>query len=75
MAAAFIDRLQSEGVAACIKPFVCNEQEYERFSISSEVSERPLPQTYLEPFRIAPAKSESLELDERLQAAQWGIRQ
>ncbi len=57
MAAAYINGLQKQGVAACIKHFVANDQEFERFSISSEVAERPLHEIYLEPFRIALQKS------------------
>lgn len=53
LAAAYINGLQTEGVAACIKHFVCNDQEFERFSISAQVAERPLHEIYLEPFRIA----------------------
>ncbi|TVR75510.1 MAG: beta-glucosidase [Spirochaetaceae bacterium] len=53
IAAAYIRGLQSGGVAACIKHFVANEQEFERFSVSSDVAERPLHEIYLEPFRIA----------------------
>ena len=53
IASAYISGLQSQGVAACIKHFVANDQEYERFSISAEVAERPLHEIYLEPFRIA----------------------
>lgn len=57
MAAAYINGLQKQGVAACIKHFVANDQEYERFSISAEVAERPLHEIYLEPFRIAIEKA------------------
>jgi len=53
MASAYIHGLQSQGVGACIKHFVCNDQEFERQSISSEVQERPLHEIYLEPFRTA----------------------
>lgn len=53
IAAAYISGLQTGGVAACIKHFVANEQEYERFTMSSDVGERPLHEIYLEPFRIA----------------------
>ncbi len=53
MAAAYIEGLQSHGVGACIKHFVCNDQEFERFSISAQVEQRPLHEIYLEPFRIA----------------------
>jgi beta-glucosidase len=53
MASAYIQGLQKKGVGACIKHFVCNDQEFERTTISSEVKERPLREIYLEPFRIA----------------------
>jgi len=53
LAVAYIKGLQSNGVGACIKHFVCNEQEFERTTISSEVDERPLREIYLEPFRKA----------------------
>lgn len=53
IAAAYVNGLQDNGVGACIKHFVANDQETERFSISSEVAERPLYEIYLEPFRLA----------------------
>ena len=53
IATAYINGLQTQGVGACIKHFVCNDQEFERMSISSEVEERPLREIYLEPFRKA----------------------
>jgi beta-glucosidase len=53
LASAYIHGIQSKGVGACIKHFVANDQEYERFSMSSEVDERTLREIYLEPFRIA----------------------
>ncbi len=57
MAAAYVNGLQKAGVAACIKHFVANDQEFERFSMSAEVAERPLHEIYLEPFRIALQKA------------------
>src|SRR6266487_1661192 len=42
LAVAYITGLQREGVGASIKHYVCNDQEFERFSISSEVRERAL---------------------------------
>ncbi|MCB8984111.1 MAG: glycoside hydrolase family 3 C-terminal domain-containing protein [Ardenticatenaceae bacterium] len=57
LASAYINGLQSRGVGACIKHFVCNDSEYERHSMSSEVAERPLREIYLEPFRIALEKA------------------
>ncbi len=53
MAAAYILGLQSRGVGACIKHFVCNESEFERQTISSVVNERPLREIYLKPFEMA----------------------
>jgi beta-glucosidase len=53
MAAAYINGLQSGGVGSCIKHFVCNDSEFERNSISSEVGERALREIYLRPFQVA----------------------
>ncbi len=53
MATAYIRGIQDNGTGACIKHFVCNDQEFERMSISSKVEERPLRELYLEPFRLA----------------------
>jgi beta-glucosidase len=53
MAIAYINGLQRSGMGACIKHFVCNDQEFERTSISAEVGERLLHEIYLEPFRLA----------------------
>lgn len=53
MAVAYISGLQSQGVGACIKHFVCNDAEFERTTISSEVHERALREIYLTPFRMA----------------------
>ncbi|KAI3616685.1 beta-glucosidase [Moniliophthora roreri] len=53
IAAAYINGLQSKGVAATLKHYVANDQEFERFSVSSEVSERALREIYLKPFQIA----------------------
>ncbi|NND84485.1 MAG: beta-glucosidase [Acidimicrobiia bacterium] len=53
LAAAWVRGLQSEGVAACIKHFVCNDQEHDRYNVDAIVDERALREIYLEPFRIA----------------------
>lgn len=47
---AFVQGVQSRGVAATAKHFVCNDSEFERMTISSEVSERALREIYLAPF-------------------------
>ncbi len=46
------------GVGACIKHFVCNDQETDRFNISVEVDLRTLHEIYLEPFRKAITNAE-----------------
>src|SRR5947209_8582219 len=53
LAVAYITGLQREGVGASIKHYVCNDEEFERFSISSEVRERALREIYLLPFEAA----------------------
>ncbi|GAA5831287.1 hypothetical protein JCM11251_007820 [Rhodosporidiobolus azoricus] len=53
IAASYVKGLQEKGVAACIKHFVANDQEFERFSMDSVVSQRALREIYLEPFRLA----------------------
>lgn len=62
MAVAYIQGLQSEGVGACVKHFVANDQEFERFSISSEVDERTLREIYLPAFRAAVEEAQSWTL-------------
>jgi beta-glucosidase len=49
---AYVQGLQSRGVAATVKHFVGNESEYERMTISSDISERPLRELYLRPFEM-----------------------
>ncbi|KAF8652748.1 hypothetical protein AX16_004245 [Volvariella volvacea WC 439] len=53
LAAAYIDGLQSEGVAATIKHFVANDQEHERTAAESVMSDRALREIYLYPFMLA----------------------
>jgi beta-glucosidase len=53
LAVAYITGLQREGVGASIKHYVCNDEEFERYSISSEVRERVMREIYLLPFQIA----------------------
>ena len=53
MAVAYVRGVQSVGVASCIKHFVANDSEFERFTMSSEVPERALREVYLRPFEVA----------------------
>jgi beta-glucosidase len=53
LAAAFISGVQSQGVAATAKHFLCNEQEVDRHKISSTIDERTLRELYLKPFSMA----------------------
>jgi beta-glucosidase len=49
---AFVRGLHSEGVGACVKHFVANEQERQRLRGSSNVDERTLREIYLAPFEM-----------------------
>jgi beta-glucosidase len=53
MAVAYVEGVQSERVACCIKHFVGNDTEFARFVVSSEISERVLRELYLVPFEAA----------------------
>ena len=50
MAAAEIPGLQSQGVIATAKHFVCNDQETQRTSVSADVDPRTLQEIYAAPF-------------------------
>ena len=52
MGAATVNGIQSTGVSATIKHYVANDQEHERQSVDSIVSERALREIYLMPFMI-----------------------
>ncbi len=53
LAASYIQGLQGQGVAACVKHFAANNQETRRMSGSSEVDERTLHEIYLPAFETA----------------------
>lgn len=52
LAAALVNGLQSEGTGACVKVFLCNNQQKDQKYTSSEVDERTLQEIYMEVFRI-----------------------
>ena len=53
LAVAYVEGVQSEGIAATIKHFVGNESEIERQTMSSDIDERTLREIYLPPFEAA----------------------
>lgn len=60
MGAATVKGIQSTGVAATIKHYVCNDQEDQRMSVNSIVTERALREIYLMPFQIAQRDSKPM---------------
>lgn len=52
MVVPFIKAVQDGGVIATIKHFAANDQEFDRYTVSTEVSERALQEIYLPPFKV-----------------------
>ena len=48
----YVQGVQSQDVAACLKHFIGNDTEYERHLVSSNVDERTLREIYLLPFEM-----------------------
>ncbi|MBR2578260.1 MAG: glycoside hydrolase family 3 protein, partial [Erysipelotrichaceae bacterium] len=57
LAASFIEGMESQGVASCIKHFACNSQEKDRFTSNGVISERALREIYLRAFETAIKKA------------------
>jgi beta-glucosidase len=57
LAASLINGVQSRGVGTSLKHYATNNQEFQRFSISSEVDERTLREIYLPAFEKAVKKA------------------
>ncbi|MGZ9719895.1 glycoside hydrolase family 3 C-terminal domain-containing protein [Rhizobium miluonense] len=57
LAVAYIQGVQSQGIAATIKHFAGNESEIERQTMSSDIDERALREIYLLPFEKAVKKA------------------
>lgn len=62
MSAAYIRGIQSNGTAACVKHFACNNQEERRMSSDSVLDERTLRELYLTAFEIAVKEGETKTL-------------
>jgi beta-glucosidase len=58
LAAAYIRGVQSQGVAATVKHFAANNQEYDRHNAGSDIDERTLREVYLRPFELAVTEGE-----------------
>ncbi|NLC68065.1 MAG: glycosyl hydrolase [Clostridiaceae bacterium] len=53
MASSYVESMQSTGVAACAKHFICNNEEYKRRGCNVIVDERTLHEIYLPGFKAA----------------------
>ncbi|GAA4814947.1 glycoside hydrolase family 3 C-terminal domain-containing protein [Tomitella cavernea] len=53
LAAAYVDGVQSHGVATCVKHYVGNDYEVQRHTASSDIDDRTLREVYLVPFEKA----------------------
>jgi len=58
LAVAVVKGIQSQKIAACIKHFICNNQEANRFTVDTIVSERALQEIYYPAFKAAVIESE-----------------
>jgi len=52
LAAAIVNGLQSEGTGACVKVFLCNNQQKEQMDTSAEVNRQTLEDLYLRLFKL-----------------------
>lgn len=57
-AAALVNGIQSTGVQATLKHWVCNDQEDRRNAVQAVVTQRALREIYAMPFQIAVRESE-----------------
>ena len=57
MVVPYIQAVQENGVACCLKHFVLNDQETDRFSVNVNISEHAMREIYLAPFQRAVEKA------------------
>jgi beta-glucosidase len=62
LGAAYVKGIQSKGVGACIKHFLANSQETNRFTGSSDVEERALREIYMPAFQRAVEKARPMAI-------------
>ena len=62
LGAAYVKGIQSKGVGACIKHFLANSQETNRFTGSSDVEERALREIYMPAFQRAVGKARPMAI-------------
>jgi beta-glucosidase len=60
MAIAYITGVQSKGVITTVKHFVCNNSDYDRHRMNSEVDERTLHEIYFPAFKAAIIQAKSM---------------
>ncbi len=60
MASSYIQGAQESGVITTVKHFACNNSEYDRHKLSSNVDERTLREIYLLPFEMAVKEGKTL---------------
>jgi len=53
IAVAYINGVQGQQVGACVKHYIANDQEHDRFNVNVEVDERALREIYMPPFEAA----------------------
>ncbi|KZL74152.1 beta-glucosidase B [Colletotrichum tofieldiae] len=53
MATSYIQGVQSQGVGACMKHYVANDQETRRFNMDERIDQRTMREMYLKPFHMA----------------------
>ncbi|MEJ2296483.1 MAG: glycoside hydrolase family 3 N-terminal domain-containing protein, partial [Candidatus Lokiarchaeota archaeon] len=59
LAVSMVKGIQSQRIAACVKHFICNNQETNRFTYSAEVSKRALQEIYFPAFKATVVEADA----------------